>query len=130
MKVRALRTGFFDHKRRRGDDTLGEGRGDVFTIPDEPRRKVRKVEERKFETFTNDEGEEKKRLTRIMKADTHEVQAAADKAGTVPEALGSWMVPVERATKERTTTAQQALDVRQNDLKAQKGDATGDAEVI
>lgn len=109
MKVRAVRTGFFDHIRRRGDDVLGEGRGDVFSIPDAPRRKLSEKDAREaaFEPF---------------KA----------KDGTVPSACGKWMVPVAAREVERVTTGPQALATVQADLKASKtpGGSTGDAEVI
>lgn len=138
MKVRAIRAGFFNHIRRRGDDALGEGKGDVFNIPDTPRRKVRKNEEQQFDEVTDENtGTTRRILKRRLRPDSPEFVAAADKDGTLPVALGLWMLPVAKGTPEKTTTSPQALAQRTGELKAQKqagGGAeeasTSEAEVI
>ena len=133
MKVRATRIGYFNHLRRR--------EGDVFNIPDQPRRKVRKSEEVETEEVTDHcTGSTHRIVKRRFRPDTQEVQALADKAGTVPQALGSWMEPVNGNTPEKTSTAQEALNKRSEELKAEKQasragneeeqTATGNAEVI
>lgn len=99
MKVRATRIGFFNHIRRR--------EGDVFTIPDTPRRKL-----------------SDKDANRI------EFEPVKDKAGTVPAAFGTWMEPVGAREPEKTSTAQEALNKASDDLKAGKGARTGELEVI
>lgn len=133
MKVRATRLGFYEHIRRR--------EGDVFTIADEPRRKVRKTEEIETEEVVDSgSGSVRKIAKRRFRPDPPQVLALADKAGTVPVALGSWMEPVDKRTPERFSTAQQHINKVTDELKADKvagrssagdeGNATGDAEVI
>jgi hypothetical protein len=120
MKVRAIRTGFFDHIRRRGDDVLGEGRGDVFTIPDKPTRKL-SDKDAKDPAFDAVKTSVK---VKVDGKDVTEVHA--------PAAFGKWMAPVGAREAERVTTGPQALATVQGALKAEKSGqaATGDSEVI
>lgn len=129
MKVRATRLGFYDHVRRR--------EGDVFKIADEPRRKVRKVEERQFDEIEEAAtGQTRKILKRRFRPDPPEVIAAADKDGTVPEALGSWMEIVDERVPEKVSTAQQEINRKTDEIKGAKQAArgavaaTGETEVI
>lgn len=89
MKVRATMTGYFDHLRRR--------EGDVFTIPDEPRRdKWPKENQRAFDE-------------------------AKGKDGKVPQAYSTrWMEPVSAAVPEKISTAQEAVNKASADIKAGK----------
>lgn len=131
MKVRATRIGYFNHIRRR--------EGDVFSIPDTPRRPVRKIETVESEEIVDSgTGTVHRIAKRRFRPDAPEVLALADKAGTVPAALGSWMEPVSARTPDKTSTAQEALNQKSDEIKAGKvasrgGSeelATGDAEVI
>jgi hypothetical protein len=127
MKVKATRLGFYNHARRR--------EGDVFVIADKPRRKVRKTEERQFEEIEDaSTGAMRKILKRRFLPDPPEVHAVADKDGTVPEALGTWMEPVSAREPEKVSTSQQEIDRKTDEIKATnraaRGDATGSAEVI
>ena len=117
MKVKATATGYFGHMRRRD--------GDVFSIPDEPRRKVRTKDE------VSADGH------RRYRADSPEVIALADKNGTIPAAFsGKWMVPVSDRAPERTTSAPEALRKHHDSVLADRanvagvGKATGEQEVI
>jgi len=105
--------GFFDHARRRP--------GDVFTVPDTPRRLPSVGEQRMIES---DES------VRVVFNDIK------DKDGKVPQAFSfKWMEPVAMATPERVSTSQQALDARSEEIKQEKAgqralDGGGEADVI
>jgi hypothetical protein len=122
MKVRVQdgRTGYFKHLRRRS--------GDVFIIPDEPRRKVRHKDEVVEERLLPN-GQPGKVIAR---ADDAATLAIADKKGTVPVAWSSrWMEVAEADAPVRVTSAPEALKRHHDTLLAERaGAATGDAEVI
>ena len=101
--------GFFDHLRRRP--------GDVFAIPDEPRRLLFPAEQKAVEF--NDQAKES-------------YAAIKDKDGKIPQAFSfRWMEPVGDAAPEVTSTAQQALDRKSNRIKEEKTAARGEtADVI
>ncbi len=106
MKVRATAIGYYGHMRRR--------EGDVFSIPDQPRRKVRKAEE------LSADGK------RRFRPDSAAVQALADKDGTIPAAYSaSWMEPVSGRVPERTTSAPQALKKHHDTVIAERAQAQG-----
>lgn len=89
---------FYEHVRRRP--------GDVFSIPSEPRRALY--------------GSEQRLLDRDPEA-AKVFAAIKDKEGHVPQAFSfRWMEPVSQKTPERITTAQQALDTRSAEIKAEK----------
>lgn len=90
--------GFFDHARRRP--------GDVFTIPDEPRRELFRKEKSDVES----------------NAEARAVyEKIKDKEGKVPSQFSfKWMEPVASAEQDRVSTAQQAMDRRSADIKAEK----------
>lgn len=99
MKVRALMTGYFDHLRRR--------EGDVFVIPDEPRRN--KYPSESQEAF--------------------EDAAASD--GKVPQAFSTrWMERVSNSVPEKTSTAQEAVNKMSNEIKAGKQKSSASSHVI
>lgn len=90
--------GFFDHARRRP--------GDVFAIPDEPRRELSRAEKQMVENSTDDR-------------DVY--NAIKDKEGKVASAFSfRWMEPVAASTPERVSTAQQNMDKRSADIKQEK----------
>lgn len=125
MKVRATNMGYFDHARRRP--------GDVFTIPDEPRRAVRTKDEIESDTvFDPVEGRERKIPKRRFRADGPVTVSIADTDGTVPEAFAEqWMEPVDAAVPERVTTGVAALKAFHDQTLADRsGAGTGSQEVI
>lgn len=109
MKVRATRLGYYNHVRRY--------EGDVFSIPDTPRRKLTDREKQRSE-----------------------LMAVMDKDGTVPAVFGTWMQRVDDRARESITSAQDALNKTSQEIKAgrqaargggeQTESATGSAEVI
>jgi len=110
--------GFFDHARRRP--------GDVFTIPDQPRRLPFPKEQRDIELG----GEAAEVFNQIK-----------DKQGKIPQAFSfAWMEPVAINVPEKVSTAQQALDQRSAIIKDEKAaqrsldgggaGGTGGADVI
>lgn len=97
--------GFFNHIRRRP--------GDVFTIPDQPRRILFAGEQRLVETDA-----EVKDVYNSIK----------DRDGKVPSAFSfRWMEPAARGSAERITTSQQALDSRSEIIKLEKA---GEREAV
>lgn len=93
--------GFFEHARRRP--------GDVFSIPETPRRSLFPAEQKLVEY--NDEA--KASYATIKDAD-----------GKVPQVFSfRWMVPVAAATPERVSTAQQTMDKRSEQIKQEKAGA-------
>lgn len=105
MKVTAIGFGYFDHIRRR--------EGDVFSIPDAPRRKPSPKE---------------------LQYHGEAMKLATDKNGEVPQAYsGVWMRPVKENTPERVTTSQKALDRRTEEIRQEKAGTLGadaNADVI
>jgi hypothetical protein len=107
VQVKDDETGYFDHIRRR--------EGDVFTIPDEPRRPLVEIERRVFGDV---------------------VDAVADANGTIPLAFSfKWMTPVRPSTPERITSAPEALKQSHDRVLAEKAGqrssgGTGNQEVI
>lgn len=108
--------GFFDHARRRP--------GDVFTVPDEPRRDLAPHEKKMVAN-----SEESKAVYEQIK----------DKDGKVPQLFSfKWMEPVAATEKEKVSTSQQAMDKRSETIKqekagqreADKGGASGGKDVI
>lgn len=100
--------GFFDYLRRRP--------GDVFTIPDEPRRLLFPAEQQMVQS--NDQAKES-------------YDAIKDKDGKVPQAFSfRWMEPISDAQPEVTSTAQQALDRKSNRIKEEKTAARATEDVI
>lgn len=89
MKVRALRTGYYEHLRRRGDDVMGEGNGDVFELI---QREITLVDT-KTQVRTG---------TRILSPEDQFSE--------------NWMVKVEDDTPERTTGAQAVLTKMNDDI--------------
>lgn len=113
MKVKATRTGYTDHLRRREDD--------VFSIPDQPRRDLFPGEKALV-----DSGRGKAIYDRIK-----------DKDGKVPQSFSfRWMEPVAAGAPEKTTSAPQALRKHHDTVIAERAQAkggaasTGDADVI
>lgn len=113
MKVKVSDTvqenfvGFIDHIRRRP--------GDVFTIPDSPRRALFKKEQSLV-----DGNDEAKRVYAEIK----------DKDGKIPSAFSfNWMTPVSASVPERVTTAQTAIDAAHDrilsDRAAERGTEGG-----
>lgn len=89
--------GFYEHLRRRP--------GDVFSIRDQPRRALFKGEERIVAT------EEGQRVYDAIK----------DKDGKIPQDFSfRWMEPVAANTPDKVSTAQQNMDRRSADIKAEK----------
>lgn len=121
MKVVAIQTGYHDHMRRR--------EGDVFSIPDAPRRKPSPKE---------------------MQYLGEGMKPAMDKDGTIPQVYSAkWMRPVSANTPERKSTAQLAINKRHDEIRsgnaatgpmndgvsaeqmrAAPGEFTGNADVI
>lgn len=114
--------GFFEHIRRRP--------GDRFDIPDQPRRLLFPAEQK----AVNYGGEEKAVYDQIKDAD-----------GKVPQGFSfKWMEPAPAGSRDRISTAQQALDARAEIIKQEKAGArelalggggdgsgnAGDAEVL
>jgi len=109
--------GFYGHARRRP--------GDVFTIPDQPRRLPFPKEQRDIERG----GEAAEVYAQIK-----------DDAGKIPADFSfAWMEPVSIKVPESVSTAQQALDRRSEQIKNEKaaqrqvdggGSGGGDADVI
>ena len=129
MKVRATQMGYIDLIRRR--------EGDVFTIPDEPRRKLRdKPELEEEEVINGRTGEVRKIVKRRYAADGPLMHSIADAAGTVPVAFSAtWMTPVDIATPEKITTGAEHLKKHHDEVLASKAPAsaragTGNADVI
>jgi hypothetical protein len=92
--------GFFNHARRRP--------GDVFTIPDEPKRELFPAEKK---LLMNEDGKA-------------QIDAVVDKDGKVPQLFSfRWMEPVEPNTSESVSTAQGALTVRTEHIAAEKAAA-------
>lgn len=90
--------GFIDHIRRRP--------GDVFSIPDTPRRPLFPGEKKLVEQ--NDEAREA-------------YEQIKDSAGEVPSQFSfRWMEPVSKDSAERTSTSQQALDKKSREIKQEK----------
>lgn len=88
MKVRAIAAGFIGHIRRH--------EGDVFSIPDEPRRA-------------------------LTERDPESVKKLADKSGTVPRAFSwRWMEVVPEKTPEHTTTAQEAINRKHAEITKER----------
>lgn len=93
--------GFYDHARRRP--------GDVFDVPDEPRRILFPAEKK-----LTDENRDAKAVYQRIK----------DKDGKVPQTFSfRWMEPVEDTMPLSHTTSQQALDHKSEMLKAEKAAA-------
>jgi len=119
--------GYFEHVRRRV--------GDVFTIPDEPRRKIRAKPEIEYEEVIVN-GEEKKVPKRRYKADGKLAQSLADKNGTIPSHFSeTWMEPVAVGEPEKVTTGKEALKTFRDETLASKMEkggraGTGSQEVI
>lgn len=99
--------GFYNYVRRRI--------GDVFTIPDEPRRALFPGEQ----NLVNKNDEMKAVYERIK-----------DKDGKVPQDFSfRWMVPVAEVTPERVTTAQQSVNQKNEEiLGAKRSDAAADKD--
>lgn len=104
MKVRVQQgmTGFYEHLRRR--------EGDVFSIPDEPRRTVSDKEKQLYPA-----------VKEVMRKD-----------GTVPQLYSSrWMEPASSHEPERTTKAQEVINKKHDDLVAERAQQRqADAGVI
>lgn len=106
MKVRVQDTGaehfvgFHDYARRRP--------GDVFEIPNHPRRPLKGSEAKKIESDER------------AKAN---YDAIKDKDGKVPQLFSfEWMEPAP-GERESVTTSQQALDRKSADIKLEKAGA-------
>lgn len=106
MKVRVIDNGaehfigFHEHIRRRP--------GDVFEIPNQPRRLPRASEQKRIEADER------------AKAN---YEAIKDKDGKIPRLYSfEWMEPAP-GERESTSTAQQALDKRSADIKLEKAGA-------
>lgn len=104
MKVRVQQgmTGYYEHLRRR--------EGDVFSIPDEPRRKVSEKELQHFPAVKD-----------VMRKD-----------GTVPQHYSSrWMEPAGPAETERTTKAQEIINRKHDETLTERAQQRqADAGVI
>lgn len=101
MKVRALRTGYYIDVRFRGDDTLGKGNGDIFTLAD---REVTEYDHQLTRPMIDKETGKAK-----MKLLTAEQQFSA-----------IWMERMPDDTDDRVTSAQDALSLANEDIAASK----------
>jgi hypothetical protein len=101
--------GFFNYARRRP--------GDVFTLPDQPRRALFPGEQKIVQRDAD------------VKA---EYDAIKDKDGNVPQEYSfRWMEPVDEKTPDRLTTAQPTITAKNDELKgAKRADAMADKGVI
>jgi hypothetical protein len=105
--------GFFNHLRRRP--------GDVFVIPDSPRRLPFPGEQKMIEG--NDE-------VRAV------FDAVKDSQGKIPSQFSfRWMRPVDAGTPEKTSTSQEALDkksaqIKQEKAAAKSSDQAGDSKDV
>lgn len=100
MKVRALQTIFYLDVRFRGDDTLGEGRGDILTLVD---RDITEYDHEHSRPKYDENGKVKK--TRLT-AEAQFNPLAMDK---MPD-----------DTEDRITSAPEALAIANDDLAASK----------
>lgn len=91
VRVKSGHVGYIDHKRVR--------EGDVFVIPDEPRRLVNKKE---LDIYP-------------------ETKKLLDKDGKVPQLYSSrWMEAVPESTPERITTGKEVLEKFHNETLAER----------
>lgn len=107
MKVRVKTSiqdhfsGFFEHARRRT--------GDVFSIPDAPRRLPFPGEQKAIESSEE---------TRAV------YDAIKDKDGKIPKAFSfRWMEPAAASEGERISTAQGNMDKRAEEIRLEKAGA-------
>lgn len=90
--------GFFDHARRRP--------GDIFSVPDEPRRELFPGEKRSIDKDPD------------LKAVYDSIK---DRDGKVPQQFSfKWMEPVAASEREKISTSSMAMKDRSDTIKAEK----------